>query len=68
MGLFDRFKKRKHAGVLVGSLGDLTAILNGMKVDDIKKAVAQGDFDVADVVAAESSPQGKKRKGVLSLG
>jgi len=68
MGLFNRLKKRKDAGVLVGSLGDLAATLNVMKVEDIKLAVAQGEFDVRDVVAAEASPQGKKRKGVLSLG
>ena len=68
MGLLDRFKKRNDAGVLVGSLGDLAATLNVMTVGDIKKAVAQGEFDVRDVVAAEASPQGKKRKGVLALG
>ena len=68
MGLFNRLRKRRDAGVLVGSLGDLAATLNVMKVQDIKSAVAQGEFDVRDVVAAEASPQGKKRKGVLALG
>jgi hypothetical protein len=68
VGLFNRLRKRRDAGVLVGSLGDLAATLNVMKVQDIKSAVAQGEFDVRDVVAAEASPQGKKRKGVLALG
>lgn len=67
MGLFDRLVKR-NSNALTGSLGDLAATLNGMTVGEIKAAINEGLFDLADVVAAESSATGKKRKGVLSLG
>lgn len=67
MGLFDRLVKR-NSNALTGSLGDLAATLNGMTVGEIKAAINEGQFDLADVVAAESSATGKKRKGVLSLG
>lgn len=67
MGLFDRLKKL-NSNALTGSLGDLAATLNIMTVGEIRTAIASGEFDAADVVAAESSPEGKKRKGVLALG
>lgn len=71
MGLFNRLFKRnsnEESQVLTGSLGDLAATLNIMTVDEIRRAIASGEFNAADVVAAESSSEGKNRKGVLALG
>lgn len=67
MGLFNRLFDRKSKA-LTGSLGDLTAVINDMKVGEIKRAIVSGEFNAEDVIAAESSPEGKKRKGVLALG
>jgi hypothetical protein len=68
MGLFNRLFKKGGADALTGSIGDLAGVISSMTVGEIKQAVIAGQFDAADVVAAESGPQGKKRKGVLALG